>query len=67
MRITRARASALLMFTIAGLGTQLGATIPDPADHSMRSSSRRTTRNVPIGPSGDWKQKTVSEQDGWKP
>ena len=36
MRITRARASALLMFTIAGLGTQLGATIPDPADRSMR-------------------------------
>jgi hypothetical protein len=24
------------MFTMAGLGTQLGATIPDPADHSMR-------------------------------
>jgi len=24
------------MFTIAGLGTQLGATIPDPADRSMR-------------------------------
>ncbi len=34
MRITRAR--AVLMFAIAGLGTQLGATIPDPADHSMR-------------------------------
>jgi hypothetical protein len=34
MRITRAL--ALLMFTIAGLGTQLGATIPDPADHSIR-------------------------------
>ena len=36
MRLTRVRALALLMFTIAGLGTQLGATIPDPADHSMR-------------------------------
>jgi len=34
MRITRAR--AVLLFTIAGLGAQLGATIPDPADHSMR-------------------------------
>src|SRR4026208_2273409 len=36
MRLTRVRALVVLMFTMAGLGTQLGATIPDPADHSMR-------------------------------